>query len=133
MKKHGEISSKHDEIDEISTARVVKSLESVQLPLKSAWIRLILDPLESVRICVCLSSRKMCCFTTVYHKSVLHLPQFTTKVWYFTTKYVPGNLVHFIYVPDVPVIWYKSGTESSPPLDGNNLLKFDKNLHKIYL
>ena len=51
-------------------------------------------------------------------KSVLLLPQFTTKVWYFTTKYVPGNLVHFIYVPDVPVIWYKSGTKTSSTLDG---------------
>merc|ERR1712002_1371421 len=35
---------------------------------------------------------------------------------------VPGNLVHFIYVPDVPVIWYESGTKTSTPQDGKYLI-----------
>ena len=39
-------------------------------------------------------------------------------------KYVPENLVHFIYVPDVPVIWYKSGTKLDPPQDGDKFTDF---------
>ena len=33
--------------------------------------------------------------------------------------YVPQNVVHFIYVPQVPHIWYTCGTKTSPPQDGN--------------
>ena len=52
------------------------------------------------------------------HNSVLLYYSLPQKCGTLQQKYVPENLVHFIYVPDVPVIWYKSGTKTRPPQDG---------------
>ena len=68
-----------------------------------------------------LIATKVCC---IYHNSVLLYYSLPQKCGTLQQKYVPENLVHFIYVPDVPVIWYKSGTKLDPPQDGDKIHRF---------
>ena len=63
-------------------------------------------------------------FIYIYHKSVVFYYSLTQKCGIYELENVPGNLVHFIYVPDVPVIWYKSGTKTSSPQDENKFPDF---------
>merc|ERR1711895_357461 len=82
----------------IFTARVVKSLESVQLPLKYAT--------------------KVCCFTTDCHKSVLFYYRLPQKCVAFTTvyRYLPhkcGILLQFdtkVWHIQAPKCARKTGT-----------------------
>ena len=46
--------------------------------------------------------------------------------------YVPQNVVHFIYVPQVPHMWYTCGTKTSSTQDGNKFQIFWVDLMKIW-
>ena len=58
-----------------------------------------------------------------------HVTNYNPSHW--LELYVPQNVVHLTYVPQVPQVWYTCGTEYSPPLDGDKFTDFWIDLMKI--
>ena len=58
-----------------------------------------------------------------------HVTNYNPSHW--LELYVPQNVVHLTYVPQVPQVWYTCGTEYSPTQDTHFCGVFEKKMENL--